>query len=185
MLLPGLGMRSPRQDVRIGPSLTLPTLALDELVSYLCAHGASSAWFRLKWIADLAALLAPFDSGEIDRLYARTQALGAGRAADVGFILCHDLFGTDVDSRLLERLRAGAANRTLLALVRRSLTGRAVDTELSEIPAGTLGIHLFQIGVLPGLRHKLLAGAVALRSLARYLPKYRERSEERADTPDR
>ena len=182
MLLPGVGVSSPRQSVRIGPGMTLPTLAIDELVSYLCAHGASSAWFRLKWIADLAALLAPFDSAAISRLYSRAQELGAGRAADVGLILCQELFGTDVDAHLMERLRASAANQKLLASVRRSLVGRAVDTELSRIPTGTIGIHRFQISVLPGLRYRLLAIAIELRSLARKLPKFRDRSRQRADS---
>ena len=30
----------------------------DDLFVYLCAHGACHAWFRLKWLADIGALLA-------------------------------------------------------------------------------------------------------------------------------
>jgi hypothetical protein len=39
---------SPTQAVSVASGITLPTLAKDELFAYLCVHGASSAWFRLK-----------------------------------------------------------------------------------------------------------------------------------------
>jgi hypothetical protein len=171
MLLRGVSLSSPRQNVRIGPGITLPTLATSELFSYLCVHGASSAWFRLKWIADLGALLAPLDSSAIDLLYEGSRKLGAGRAADVGLILCQELYGTDVNPSLLERLRDSDANRKLLTLVRRSLVGAAVETELSKIPFGTFGIHLFQMGVMPGMPYKLQALLIALRTFSRKLRK--------------
>lgn len=37
---------------------TLPVLAADDLLMYLCSHGARHCWFRLKWLADIAALAA-------------------------------------------------------------------------------------------------------------------------------
>ena len=46
----------------------MPTLADEPLYAYLCVHGASSAWFRLKWIADLNALLAGRTAEEIAAL---------------------------------------------------------------------------------------------------------------------
>lgn len=46
-----------RQSVRILDQ-TLPVLAADDLLMYLCSHGARHCWFRLKWLADIAALVA-------------------------------------------------------------------------------------------------------------------------------
>ena len=40
------------------------TLGADDLFAYLCAHGAYHAWFRLKWLADIGALLAAEPMGE-------------------------------------------------------------------------------------------------------------------------
>ena len=68
-LIPSVGIGSPRQSVEIIPGCQLPTLSSDDLFAHLCVHGASSAWFRLKWIADLAALLHPMAPDEIARLY--------------------------------------------------------------------------------------------------------------------
>src|SRR5205085_5632515 len=56
-LIPSIGINSPTRQVEIMPGTSLPTLTEDELFAYLCVHGASSLWFRLKWITDLAALL--------------------------------------------------------------------------------------------------------------------------------
>lgn len=175
MLLRDIGIFSPCREVQIGAHLSLPTLAAEELFAYLCVHGASSAWFRLKWIADVAALLAHCDRAEILRLYGRSQELGAARAADVALILCYDLFQTDLDHRFVEKLRAPAATRRLIDAVRQSLTGRAIATELSELPLGTLGIHRFQFGVMPGLRYKMLALKLELKKLARFRPLFRAR----------
>ena len=71
-LIPGIGVGSPRQEVEVAPGVVLPTLAPDELFAYLCVHGASSAWFRLKWVTDLAALLCDCTAAEIARLYERS-----------------------------------------------------------------------------------------------------------------
>ncbi len=174
MLLPQIGISSPRQEVPITGGISLLTLATDELFAYLCVHGASSAWFRLKWVADLAALLDGREAAEIDRLYRRSQALGAGRAADVGLLLCHRLFGTGVSDRLVQELLADRVGRLLIKAVERSLSGRGVATEITEMRLGTFWIHLFQLGTLPGLRYKLVAlrrELGALRRLATKAPK--------------
>ena len=93
-LLPVIGARSPTQDVEVSPGITLPTFQNEELFAYLCVHGASSAWFRLKWISDFAALASRFEPAELDRLYQRSQELGAGRAAGQALLLADRLFGT-------------------------------------------------------------------------------------------
>ena len=78
---PSLDVHSPAQEVEIAPGIALPTLADEELFAYLAVHGASSAWFRLKWIADFAAILDARTGAEIERIYQKSQVLGAGRAA--------------------------------------------------------------------------------------------------------
>lgn len=171
-LLPGIGTDSPRQDVTVARGLTLPTFASDELFAYLCVHGASSAWFRLKWLADLAALLSSCDAAEIDRLYGRSKAIGTGRAADVALLLCHRLFDTAVDPSLAAKFLKDRVNRWLVAAAEYSLTGRTLTTEILQVRFGTLGIHLSQFGLERGLRYK---GAVLRHELApllRYLPRF-------------
>lgn len=154
-LLPGLGADSPAQSVEVAKGRFLPTLASDELFAYLCVHGASSAWFRLKWIADVAALLAAAPPEEIGRLYRRSQALGAGRAAAQALLLCRRLFGTSLPPALAAELEADRTNRWLLEVAVDKLAGRTLATELHDIRFGTATIHLMQLALLPGLKFKL------------------------------
>lgn len=155
MLLGGVGPESPARTVEVARGRFLPTLGDDELFAYLCVHGASSAWFRLKWIADVAALLAAAEPEEVERLYRRSQALGAGRASAQALLLCERLFGTTLPPALAAELRADRTNRWLLRVALRKLAGRTLATELHHVRFGTATIHLMQLGLLPGLRFKL------------------------------
>jgi hypothetical protein len=154
-LLPNVGTGSPSREVEVAKGRFLSTLAADELFAYLAVHGASSAWFRLKWLADLAALLAPLAPAEIERLYRRSLELGAGRAPAQALLLCRRLFGTALPPALAAELEADRANRWLVAIALRKLAGRSVATELNDLRLGTASIHLMQLGLLPGLKFKL------------------------------
>ena len=144
-LIPGIGVHSPRQEVAVAPGIVLPTLAPDELFAYLCVHGASSAWFRLKWITDFAALAADCPPGEIERLYRRSQQLGAGRAAAQALLLANRIYGTPtvpgLERQPIARWLAAAAARQLLR-----------EDEPTERRFGTATIHLTQAFLLPGPR---------------------------------
>ena len=72
----------------------IPTLPAPRLLLYLCVHGALDGWLRLKWLADIAALLRtmpPEQVASTARLAAEQQALPQFSAAA---ILCQDLLGT-------------------------------------------------------------------------------------------
>ena len=145
LLIPGIGLSSPRQLVAITDGITLPTLAPDEMFAHLCVHGASSAWFRLKWISDLAALITRA-SGDIDHLYWRSQELGAGRAAAQALLLAHRLFEIAIEDELVVTLETSAANRWL--------TNAALAQLLAPEPGarrfGTATIHASQLCFFPG-----------------------------------
>lgn len=111
-LLQGVGVAGPAQHVAT-PVGTLRTVADDELFAYLCLHGAVHNWSRLKWLADLGALLAPHDEPELRRLLDKARAYGAGRAASVALLLCHRLFGRPLSDEFLGTLRADRMNRLL------------------------------------------------------------------------
>jgi hypothetical protein len=141
-LIPAIGLHSPRQLVEIAPGIALPTLAKDELFAHLCVHGASSAWFRLKWICDFAALLQREGPAEVTRLYQRSQELGAGRAAAQALLLANSLFETLRDNDELRRsLQADNRARWLHCQAMRQLARTAEPTAR---PGGTWRIHLTQ-----------------------------------------
>ena len=153
-LIPGIRARSPSQSVDVGDGNSLPTLAEEELFAYLAVHGASSAWFRLKWIADFAGFVFRLAGAEIDRLYRRSQQLGAGRAAGQALMLADSFF--DVLSpvpSLRSELMRDRATRLLWRAALRLLTGE--PREPTEKVGGTLTIHWTQFLLLPGVPYKL------------------------------
>ena len=154
-LIPHIDSSSSVQMVEVVKGLSLPTLARDELFAYLCVHGASSAWFRLKWIADLNALLCACEPEEVEPLYRRAVELGAGRAPALGLLLCRLLFGTDLGETLERDLRADRVTRRMLAASVSALVGKGQSAEPTEARLGTLPIHLVQFGLMPGISYRL------------------------------
>lgn len=151
-LLKGVGAHSPRRGVEIAPGLSLPTLRDEELFAYLCVHGATHAWSRLKWLADLAAFLSHRSPEEIERLHCHAQALGSGRAAAQALLLCADLFETPLPAALAAELRRDRSARALARIALRVMRGQA---ELGDTVFGTVPIHLSHFLLRRGLRYKL------------------------------
>ena len=77
----------------------LRTLGEEDLFAYLCMHGALHWWNRLKWLADVNALLASTPEDGVERLVRAAEARGAGRAAAQALLLCQRLLA-DAPPRL-------------------------------------------------------------------------------------
>jgi hypothetical protein len=161
-LLPNVGINSPRQLSPVANGIELPTLGMDELFAYLTVHGASSAWFRLKWITDFAALLHNQRADQIDRLHDRSQQLGAGRAAAQALMLADLIFGTRISKELRDLLNADPVNGWLARLAEQQL---AALREPTEGFLGTAAIHYSQLFLLPGWRFKASEASRQLRDL--------------------
>ena len=152
-LIPRIDVHSPRQIVDVGNGALLPTLAIDELFAYLAIHGASSAWFRLKWISDFAGILNGKSRDELKRLYRRSQELGAARAAGQALLISDTLFGTlQPAPELLEALRRSPETMRLRRTALRLLTA---EEEPTERRGGTWPIHRSQFDLAPGPKFKL------------------------------
>ena len=154
-LIPRIGPSSPRRMVEVSKGIQLPTLQEEELFAYLCVHGASSAWFRLKWITDLAALVHRKSAAEVAHLHHHSQELGAGRAAGQALLLADALFGTLRGApELLRTLRSDRVTRWLCGRALRQLVGRGEPVEPTARMGGTAMIHLTQFFLLPGWSFK-------------------------------
>jgi Uncharacterised nucleotidyltransferase len=119
--------------LRIAPitrEIGLCTLGEDDLFVYLCAHGAVDRWFRLKWLADVAALLARQPEGGIERLYRAAKVRGLGRPAAQAILLCHRLMGTVLSEQLIMMLNTDAIVRWLEALAMNAMTADKAPTDL-------------------------------------------------------
>lgn len=150
-LLPGIDALSPARTVLIG-GRALRTLEGPALLAYLLVHGTLHAWSRLKWLADVAALLSHYPVGAIEPLYRDLQALGTGRAAAAGLLLCHDLLGTALPDDLLAELRADRAIRRLVATARAALTYGGGEREITTYTMPGFRMLLSHLTVAPGWR---------------------------------
>jgi hypothetical protein len=145
-LIPEIGMSSPTRQVEVGAGALLPTLSRDELAAYLAVHGSSSAWFRLKWAVDFAALVEREHGGSIAALYAKMRAAGAGRAADQALLLIDRLFGTLADEPDLHRvLRRSRPARHLETIAWGMMRCGREPVEPTRVRFGTAPIHLSQL----------------------------------------
>lgn len=82
------------QTVEVAPGRSLATLGDDALFTYLCVHGAAHGWARLKWLADIGALLLDSDDGGA-RYWRVAQDAGAVRPVASALLLAERLLAID------------------------------------------------------------------------------------------
>ena len=115
----------------------LRTLGEEDLFAYLCMHGALHWWYRLKWLADVNALLAGASEDGVARLVGAAEVRGAGRAATQALLLCRRLLGTPLPDHLMATLAKGATVRWLEATALRAMTAGKGELEPREQRFGT------------------------------------------------
>jgi hypothetical protein len=141
-LLPGLCATSPTQVVKIGPATELRTLAVDELFAYLTVHGTSHGWARLKFLADLNALLAGQDEASIERLCRRAKDLGAGICPEVALQLRQRLFDRPPPAAISRSVERNPKAAWLEAIALSAMEG---EREVVDRPMTSELIRLSQI----------------------------------------
>jgi hypothetical protein len=124
----------PLRTVSVAKGIVLPTFGEKDLFPYLCTHGAVHCWFRLKWLADIGALLAQQPKGGVERLYLAAEARGAGPSAAQAMLLCRRLLGTRLPDSLIATLRRKPVIRWLEAIAMNAVTADRTPTDL---PLGT------------------------------------------------
>ncbi len=137
-------MLVPGQNVRM---LDDPTLFL-----YLCTHGAAHGWARLKWLADVAALLyrSP-DSGRA--LWLNAAGHGGAIAAGSAIILAQELFGLAPPPGF--RAPRGVRLAVLLWLARRIMRAGEGARELEATPWRGWAEMLAKMLVAAGWRERM------------------------------
>lgn len=154
-MLPGVGMASPRQQVTLAGQ-AVPTLATAELFAYLTVHGATHGWARLKWLADVAGLIAMGDI-PVQELHDAAVRLGAGHCSGVALILCRELFDLPLPEALERRLRADRGVMRLVRHSRAAIEGDgSPDRHLSADSFGEIVASLrLQYWLAPGVAYRL------------------------------
>jgi hypothetical protein len=115
----------------------LRTLGEEDLFAYLCMHGALHWWNRLKWLADINALLAAAPQGAVERLVRAAEERGAGRAATQALLLCRRLLGTPLPGHLMAEIGHSAADRWLEATALKAMTSGRGERDPHDTRFGT------------------------------------------------
>jgi hypothetical protein len=100
-----------------------PTLADEDLLLFLCVHGSKHEWTELRWVSDIAELVARRDRLDWAALLGRAQDQGSLRMLVIGLLLARDLLGAGLPA---PAAAAAAGDPTAAALVR-SVTRRLFD----------------------------------------------------------
>jgi hypothetical protein len=130
----------------------IPTLPVPRLFLYLCVHGALDGWLRLKWLADISALMHTMTEEQI----AATVALASDREAlpelSAAILLCDDLLGPHA-------LPSGCPDRTNKRVARIMRFGKQLMTSndycpmREQIPSSQWFLN--ELLLHPSLRYRL------------------------------
>jgi hypothetical protein len=157
VLLKGIDASAPTQDVSLSSGGRVRTLASEELFAYLCVHGAEHFWFRLKWLADLNALLSARSDAEIERLYRFAAAKGAALCAGQALLLRQQLLGAKLPSGIAAELQDSGRLAALVAAALNALTGPEPHTDTMSVMREAVALFLLGRGPAFFLRQCLLA----------------------------
>jgi len=107
--------------------------ALHPLVEalYLCCHGGEHGWERLKWLADVAALL---HGGQVDAdaLFGEARRRHLSRMVGPGLLLSHRIYETPLPAALARALKRDWRMRRLADVAWDCLVGAEDGTELLD-----------------------------------------------------
>ncbi len=106
--LESLSQRAETLDV-CGRSISV--ISAEELLLYLCVHGAKHCWERLGWICDVAQLLETCEHLDWSWTMDRAKELHCERQLSLGLVLAHELLETEILGEIGGA--AGAAAKTL------------------------------------------------------------------------
>lgn len=146
-LLPGISTAPQLRDVSLGGQ-RVRTLADEPLFAYLCAHGTLHGWARLKWMADVNALLGNGSPEGTERLYQSAVRLGAGRTPGVALLLCNRLFALPLQPALFQSLNADRRTAQLVATGLRCIAHGGGAEEIDQYSLTGLrmtGSHLWLV----------------------------------------
>jgi len=128
VLLRGIDAHAAAQTVMLSEGTNVRTLAPDGLFAYLCVHGAHHAWSRLKWLADLSALIAS-TKPDLEQLYRHARSVGAGLCAGQALLLCQNLFGLKLPAAIAAELQTSQRCQRLVAVAMAAMAASNLAAE--------------------------------------------------------
>ncbi|MGH6845871.1 MAG: nucleotidyltransferase domain-containing protein [Methylocella sp.] len=149
----------------------LATLGDADMMVYLCAHASRHCWFRLKWLADIGALLKGREVA--NGLMADAGRLGLAVPALEALRLAHDWLQIEVPEDLLARARSNRQVARRQSAVLRAVTQLGPDGDPFAIPDFARQLERSEYGLRSNLGyrcallewHMMVAAYSAVRAL--------------------
>jgi hypothetical protein len=141
--------------VPLAGAVGLRTLGAEDLFAYLCMHGALHWWNRLKWLADINAILAAVQETSVERLFRAAEMRGVDRAAAQAMLLCRRLFGTALPVPRVATIGKDLTMRWLEATALNAMTAGQSERKPSDARFGTTRGSLSTFLLNPSWRYRL------------------------------
>ncbi len=151
-------------DVTIGAGRGLRTLTGDSLAAYLCLHGSLHAWSRLKWLADLDALMSTQGPEAPERLLVFAARAELTRPVGVGLALAATLLDMPLSQATRRQLVEDRALRALGRTAIATMTTGHGSTELEATRFGNTRVRLSHFRLGHGWPHWWAQAAAAMTS---------------------
>lgn len=120
----------------VAPGLAAPglgtavkTFRTEDLLIYLCVHGAKHVWYKLGWICDIATLVRRHPDLMNSALMARAKACGVERMVRLGLLAARQYFGAPVPRAIYRQAEADAVIIFLLEEVHQRLFAPSPATD--------------------------------------------------------
>jgi hypothetical protein len=130
---------------------TVSTLAPEDLLLALCAHGAKECWGKLKWICDVAELIRAYPNLDWDRVLTQAKQLHSQRMLLLGVGLAWQLLGVRVPETVLVAIQSDGASAILPSVDRASHTAGGNR----DLPALMQQVCSYLFGSQPGQSRQL------------------------------
>jgi lipopolysaccharide/colanic/teichoic acid biosynthesis glycosyltransferase len=145
-------------EIPVAGSARLPSLTPEELLPLLCMHAAKHYWEQLKWICDIAHLIARWPCLDWPRIVQAANRVRGARTLKLGVILAHDLFDSPLPAWLLDDI----AHEKYIGGLKTRVLSRMF--EKSGIETKSLDSAIFYMNSRECLRDKLVYGTHYARS---------------------
>jgi hypothetical protein len=93
------------------------TLAVEDLLLYLCMHGSRHGWERLLWICDIAEIVRQHHEINWQRVGEGAHTLGCERMLGLGLLLARDLLGAKLPDEEWQRISVDETVKSLAVQV--------------------------------------------------------------------
>jgi hypothetical protein len=127
--------------VQLGPEC-IPTLPPEQLFLYLCVHGALDGWLRLKWLADIGALLNGFSQEQIRAIAQTAMARRILPEFSAAVLLCQQELGFErLPAECLDPREPSVAR--ILRLARRLMAANDHCPDRNHVSSATWFLNEF------------------------------------------